>query len=217
MIAIRRKSDKVVVYRVKDGTPYEITESGFRRSGKARAIDIRPETHEAIEGVPEPETQGLFWFGGILSFDGVWAVAKAEVYATWAEEKTAEARTEAKAALVAWVNNFLKPFTASYPETEVLTWPMQSDYSRAFKDGVATAHQAAFITGMAEKRGITAAQMADLIIVKAGPYELAVQETATLRSVTFHAIDNATAFEIPAILAAAQSAAIAKAEAIGLI
>lgn len=212
MKAIRRKSDNVVAYLVPDSETVVIDNRGLHTKS-VRAFDIKPDTHEVVEGVPAPD----LFVGGAMAWNGGWSVVNQEAVAPVVAEMTDRAREEAKAALVAWVNNFLRPFTEGYPETEVLTWPMQSNYARAVSEGDAAQHQTDFIAGMAAKRGITTAEMAALIIAKAGPYEQAVQETASLRSATFKLIEDADPAAIPGILEQAQVVAIAKAKEIGLI
>lgn len=217
MILIKRKSDDVGVFMFPDGTQFEVNDRGLHTL-TFRAADVRPETHEALLDVPDPIASGLPWAGGMLKFaGGVWSISSPEAYAEFIEDQTIQARIDAKAALVKWVDNFLKPFTENYPETEVLTWPMQSNYSRAIDEGSATPHQIAFITGMAEDRGISLSEMVAGILAKAAPYEDAVRATSKIRSETFGLIDTASLSELKGVLDGAQVKAFTAAKAIGLI
>lgn len=212
MIAIRRKSDKVVLYLLPDGTQYELNNRGLHTT-KFRAMDIHPGEHEAIHDVPEPP----LWVGGALSWDGGWNVTNPEAFEAAETEATERARAEAKVAMVRWIDGFLNRFISVYPQAEVLTWPLQSQAARAFKSNEATTAQTAFLEGLAEKRGITPTQMADIIIAKADPYEAIVQETGALRSGLSNLIDQASYSEIPKILEEGQKQAMAKAAALGVV
>jgi hypothetical protein len=212
MIVVREKLTKRAIYLLEDGVDWTLSARGLW-SHPVKAMDIKPETHEVVEGVAAP----VLWVGGALTYDDGWSVADQAAFGPVLTQATNAGREAAKASMIAWINDFLRPFTAGYPDTEVMTWPLQSQAARAFNDGEATKAQTAFLSGLALKRGLTDAQMADLIVSKANPYEAAVQETAGLRSATSKAIDAASLDQIPGILEQAQAAARQKAADIGLI
>lgn len=213
MKAIIRKSDRVALYLLPDDDIVNLNQFGLSTNRGLRAVDVLPETHEIVENVPSPE----MFIGGAMAWDNDWTVANRELLDAAEAQATEKARTEAKIAMVAWINNFLNRFIAPYPQAEVLTWPLQSQAARAFKADEATTVQSAFLIGLAEKRGITPDEMADVIIAKADPYEVIVQETGALRSFLSKQIDEASYKEIPAILRAGQEGAIAKAQALGVL
>jgi hypothetical protein len=58
MLAVRRKSDNVVLYLFPDGQDLRINRFGMW-SGMQRAVDIFPETHEIVENVHASCALGL--------------------------------------------------------------------------------------------------------------------------------------------------------------
>lgn len=213
MFAIRNKHTNVVWNLLPEGTAYTHNEQGLFCKDERMNAPCPSDDWEIIENVGMPD---LFISNTMTYIDGEWAVhdeAERTASLTMSNDRT---RAEAKITLIAWIDSFLDPIIKAYPQAEVITWAMQSDYARAVKSGIAAPHQLAFIEGLGSKRGLTGAEMADKILLKATPYEMAVQETANLRSATMKAIDAASAEQIPSILANAQAAAIAKAKAIGL-
>lgn len=213
MKAVLRKSDGVALYLLPDDEITNLNQFGLSTNKGLRAVDVLPETHEIVSGVPAP----TFWVGGALAWDDGWSVANQEAFDAAEDRATEKARAEAKVAMIRWIDGFLNRFISVYPQAEVLTWPLQSQAARAFKANEATTVQTAFLEGLATKRGITPDAMADIIIAKADPYEAIVQETGALRSLLSAQIDAATYAEIPAVLEAGQKAAIAKATALGVI
>jgi hypothetical protein len=67
MQVIRRKSDNVAVYLFDDDA--QISFDGFMIS-PIRAFDIKPETHEVVQNVPNP----TIWLGNAFTYNNGWTV-----------------------------------------------------------------------------------------------------------------------------------------------
>ncbi len=67
MNIVREIQSKLVLYM----TPEEVVITDRGMMEPLRAFDIKPDTHEVVNEVDAPE----FFVGGLLSYDGVWAVA----------------------------------------------------------------------------------------------------------------------------------------------
>lgn len=88
MKIIREKASSVVPYFFDDSDAVELKETGLH--GRVRALDIKPGTHEILEGVAEPS---YLKHGGALSYiNGTWAVANQPLY----DEALASALDQAK-------------------------------------------------------------------------------------------------------------------------
>lgn len=148
--------------------------------------------------------------------DGSWS------YKWTVTDKTAEeladelpqAREQAKAAMLAWINDFLRPFTAAAAEAEPLAWAAKELAARAYPNG--TPEQTAMIEVEASVTGETPAQLCAIIIGQADLYRQIIAFTTGLRRKTVAEIDAADLAAIPAVLDAAKAAAIAKAQELGV-
>lgn len=103
MQAVLRKSDGVALYLLPDDTLININRYGLSTSKGLRALDIRPETHEIVEGVPAPS----FFAGAAMAWDGQWSIVNPDVYdaavqAAEAARRAALKTTRARFALAAF-------------------------------------------------------------------------------------------------------------------
>ena len=81
MKIIRDKTTLRVPYIFQDAEAVEI-KAGMFVDGRLYAGDIRPETHEILEGVPAPD----LFIGNALKYDGGWAIVDAEAIANKMDE-----------------------------------------------------------------------------------------------------------------------------------
>jgi len=88
MYYIRKKSDNLIQYRFD-------TEPEFKSHlvKPIKALDIKPETHEAIQISDVPPV----WHGGLWFYDGEWTVANQDIYDSvltrWKTEKATQINT----------------------------------------------------------------------------------------------------------------------------
>lgn len=95
MKIIRQKSNNLVLYFFADHEDIQIKESGLH--GPVRALDIKPETHQLLEGVAETS---YLKYGGALSYiNGTWAVANQPLYEEALDTVIEEAKDKKREAL----------------------------------------------------------------------------------------------------------------------
>lgn len=70
MRIVKRKSDNVVLYIVRDGVSVRIDDNGLC-IGKSRVADINVLDHELIDGATFPDDD---FVGGAYSYDGTWTL-----------------------------------------------------------------------------------------------------------------------------------------------
>lgn len=153
------------------------------------------------DGVAAPDD----WEGGKYCFDGlVWEIRE---------------KHEAKAAMLAWINAFLSRFTAGIAKNEPLFWDRKEALARTYIAGTATDDEKAIIEAEAGQTGEQPAELAAVIVGKGAVYSQVMALTTGLRRKTVAAIDavdvsqdpEMMAAEIDAILAGAQTIAMAEA------
>jgi len=150
--------------------------------------------------------------------DGTWVLG-------WTvRDKTAEeiaeavdqARADAKRRMLAWVNEFLAPFTKKAADAEPLAWSEKADAAKAYLASTATTEQTLLIETEAGVTGETPTDLCNAILAQAGLYRVIIAFTTGLRRKTSAEIDAAQPADIPAILDAAKQAAMAKAAELGI-
>lgn len=141
-------------------------------------------------------------------------VVDGEPVQTWEVQFHADARVRAKAAMVAWINSFLAPFTKNAADAEPHAWEKKAAAAHAYPNG--TAIQTMLIEVEAGVSGETPAELCAAIKVQEELYAEIIAFTTGLRRKTVADIDAAQPADIPAILDAAQAAAIAKAQELGI-
>jgi hypothetical protein len=87
MKVVRRKADNVVAYLVADDEMVVIDDRGLHTKSM-RALDIKPETHEVIDGVPAPD----LFVGGAMAWNGSWTVTNQGAYDDAKAARDQEAR-----------------------------------------------------------------------------------------------------------------------------
>lgn len=116
----------------------------------------------------------------------------------------------AKSDMLAWINDFLRPFTATAAQAEPLAWAAKEEAARAYPNG--TPEQTAIIEVEASVTGEQPATLCAIIIGQADLYRTIIAFTTGLRRKTVAQIDTADLADIPGILDAAKAAAVAKAQ-----
>lgn len=116
-------------------------------------------------------------------------------------------RPIARARLAAMVEGVGNALTAGYSESEMRSWPTKYEAARAFLDDTAADWQASMIATEAQLRGVSAADLASLVITRGNAFALASAALAGIRGAGDAAITAATTAEqIDAALTAAQTA-----------
>lgn len=125
--------------------------------------------------------------------------------------------TEARKAVVTWINGLTKQILDLYPEAVQKRWEIEEAAARAVKDGVADAVQLALVTDEGAAKGRTAQEHADAIIENANRFRAIADETNKLFLATDAALQAAPSpTEYPAIIENARQAALPLAQAYGL-
>ena len=213
MLAVRRKSDNVVLYLFPDGQDLRINHFGMW-VGMQRAVDIVPETHEIVADVLAP----ALWVGGAMAWDDGWTVTNQEAYDAAETRATGKARAEARACLVVWVDAFLDHLVSQYPARERDSWPTKAAAAESLINGeTPNAVGNALLEREAALMGRAKIDVATLVHAKAMAFGEVVGITAGLRQSLYAQIDKATYAEIPAILEAGKAAARAKAVDMGIL
>ena len=125
---------------------------------------------------------------------------------------------EAKLAMITWINAFEGSVTGQTSDLEPLSWTTKEDAARAVVAGTATPEQVKMIDEeVALVPGDTAATLATAIIKKADLYRKIAPRITGLRRATTAALDaEPDPAKYEAILAAAQSQAVAMAGELGI-
>lgn len=117
------------------------------------------------------------------------------------------AKPIARTRLAAMVEGVGNALTAGYSESEMRSWPTKYDAARAYLDDTAADWQASMIATEAQLRGVSAADLAALVITRGNAFALASAALAGIRGAGDAAITAATTVEqIEAALTAAQTA-----------
>lgn len=139
---------------------------------------------------------------------------------SWSEPvlpPTYETASDAKAAMLAWIDAFLQQFTAGAASAEPLAWAKKEDAARAYLANTATADQITMIEVEAGVTGEAPNNLCNLIVGQAGLYTVVIAFTTGLRRKTNTAIDAAVSVDdLPAILSTAQQEAMTKAVSLNL-
>lgn len=214
MKAVLRKSDGVALYLLPDDDITNLNRFGLSTNKGLRAVDVLPDTHEIIEDVPAP----ALFVGGAMAWSDGWTVANQDLFYAAEERATEKARAEAKAALVAWVDNFLDHLVAQYPARERDSWPTKAAAAESILKGeTPNAVGNALLEREAALVGRAKIDVATLVHRKALAFGEVVGITAGLRQSLYAQIDAATYAEIPAILEAGKQAARDKAVELGIL
>lgn len=122
-------------------------------------------------------------------------------------------RAEAKAKVVEWASAALAPFTAGYPNEEVVAWGAKLAAARKVLAGGAEP----LIAIEAQALGIPATALAAKVVEKGSLYEEIVALASAIRGKTHAAIDAAaSANEVDAVLASAMDEATATLASLGV-
>jgi hypothetical protein len=104
-----------------------------------------------------------------------------------------EARTQALADVVAWVNTVTATITGPVPDDEKISWASKEEAARAFlASEQLSASQTALLTGEAAVTGETVASLSARIVANADLYRAAIATLTGLRRRAFAAITIAT-------------------------
>ena len=131
------------------------------------------------------------------------------------EELQAE-RENAQRKIVKWIEAFLRPLTAQYPQDEVMSFAHKGPAAQRYQLGEHSAVDLEILQREAASLGITVADLAAQIAPKSALYTAAVAETSALRRNVSAQIDAATPDQYEAILNAAKAQAKTLAEGLGL-
>lgn len=156
-----------------------------------------------VEAPVRPAGDGYAFEGG------VWVATAAPT----AAEVLANAKERAHRSIVAWIDEFLAPFTAGLPRDEVASWPTKAAAAEIHLAG----KPHAMILAEAAVTGEDADDLARSIVVRADKTSAIMAATAGLRRKTAAAIGAAETNEaIASALDDAQKTALAMAAQMGL-
>ena len=137
-----------------------------------------------------------------------------EPYAVPPAFATADA---AKAAMVAWIDEFTAGVTGAVPKDEKLSWDAKEAAAKAHQAGTADAEQTALLQGEADLTGESLADLSTAIITKATTFRTVVSKVAGLRRAMGTAIDaESDPYNYETILVNGKTQAEAMAAALGL-
>ena len=123
----------------------------------------------------------------------------------------------AKAALVAWIDEFTAGVTGAVPKDEKLSWDAKEAAAKAHQAGTADAEQTALLQGEADLTGESLADLSTAIITKATTFRTVVSKVAGLRRSMGVAIDaESDPYQYEIILNNGKTQAEAMAAALGL-
>lgn len=139
---------------------------------------------------------------------------------TWrvfsAEDALAEARSRARAAMVAFADGITARLTSQYPAVEVASWPTQQAEAAAVLAG-ANAAAAPLLAELAGDAGKTLTEYAQRVLDKAAGHRQIVAAVKAIRDATEAAIEAATTPEaVASALGSARASATARAQELGL-
>jgi len=186
----------------------DLTEFGFAWG----AAEAQPEVTSAQKAVPaDPALSGAFVSQGWTIRDKTTEELLAEI--PW------QTATEARKAVVEWIDGLTSQIEALYPSSVQKRWLIEEAAARAVfaDDGSATQDQIDMMTNEGAAKGRTAAKHAAAVIANADRFRAIVDETNKLFLATDKRIqDAASPLEYPAIFEWAKQQAAPLAAAYGL-
>ncbi|MDP4033640.1 MAG: hypothetical protein Q8P60_12455 [Pseudorhodobacter sp.] len=128
-----------------------------------------------------------------------------------------EVKASARAAMLAWINDFTAIFTVDTPADERLSWDAKEAAAAAQIAGNADPRQVALLADEATITGETVDNLALLILANADLYRAVIARVSGLRRTTRVAINAAESPEaVQAVLDAAKARALALAASLGV-
>ncbi len=126
-------------------------------------------------------------------------------------------KATARAAMVAWIDQFMAKITGQVPSYERASWPSKAEAARAFVAGTARSDQTAMIEAEAGASTRTPEELANVIVARATSYETVIAKAAGLRVKLDTDIEAETdPFQFKTILENGKAQALALATELGI-